>query len=224
MDKHIKNKNQSPRSSFEALKNCIMLNVSLAKTELNTLVSSMICSSKLCKNKQNKWGQKLLLSLRLILAPPSHISSGCWAILIVSTFLECLSTWDCSWLLLVYLFLRNLKMVCKSPYTNVKYHVDLKFPQGRNWALLWETFVHSLWSCVRVWSKQEIIYGFGLYVRENFLWYTHTQLYFTIFYRKVEWSQLFCWKCTTTVNSKNTSLIRTLNSLLCMHNIFKKIL
>ena len=52
--KHIKNKNQSSRSSFVALKNCIMLNVSLTKTEQNTFESSMKCSSKLSQNKQNK--------------------------------------------------------------------------------------------------------------------------------------------------------------------------
>ena len=34
--KHIENKNQSARSNFAALKNCIMLNVSLIKTEQNT--------------------------------------------------------------------------------------------------------------------------------------------------------------------------------------------
>ena len=54
--KHIKNKNQSVRSNFATLKNCIMLNVSLTKTKQNTYQSSIsiICSSKLPQNKQNK--------------------------------------------------------------------------------------------------------------------------------------------------------------------------
>ena len=54
--KHIKNKNQSVRSNFATLENCIMLNVSLTKTKQNTYQSSIsiICSSKLSQNKQNK--------------------------------------------------------------------------------------------------------------------------------------------------------------------------
>ena len=121
---------------------------------------------------------------------------------------ECSSTWDCSWLLTVYLFLWNLKMVCKSPY---KYKsVDLKFLSVRNWALSWEMFVHSLWLHVQGWSKQkvkiiffhchlffyrlwhvissihpslDIIYGFCPDASENRLWYTHIQLYFTPFFK-----------------------------------------
>ena len=50
--KHIKNKNQSPRSSFATLKNYNMLNVSLTKTEQNTLGSSIIYYSKPCRNKK----------------------------------------------------------------------------------------------------------------------------------------------------------------------------
>ena len=50
--KHIKNKNQSPGSSFATLKNYNMLNVSLTKTEQNTLGSSIIYSSKPCRNKK----------------------------------------------------------------------------------------------------------------------------------------------------------------------------
>ena len=119
---------------------------------------------------------------------------------------ECSSTWDCSWLLTVYLFLRNLKIVCKSPY---KYEsVDLKFLSARNWTWLREMFVHSLWLHVQGWSKQkvkilffhchlffyrlwhvissihpslDIIYSFCPDASENGLWYTHIQLYFTPF-------------------------------------------
>ena len=119
---------------------------------------------------------------------------------------ECSSTRGCSWLLIVCLFLWNLKMVCKSLY---KYKsVDLKFLLARNWALLWEMFVHSLWLHVQGWSKQtvkviffhchlffyrlwhvisfihpslDIIYGFWTVASENKLSYTHIQLYFTPF-------------------------------------------
>ena len=67
---------------------------------------------------------------------------------------ECSSTWDCSWLLTVYLFLWTLKVVCKSPY---KYKsVDLKFLAARNLVWRWEMFVHSLWSHVQGWSKQKV--------------------------------------------------------------------
>ena len=113
-------------------------------------------------------------------------------------------TWDCSWLLTVYLLIWNLKMVCKSLY---KYKsVDLKFLSARNWALLWEMFLRSLWAHVQGWRKQnvkiivfhchlffyrlwhvrsyshpslDIIYGFRPDASENRLWYTHIQ---TIFY------------------------------------------
>ena len=39
------------------------------------LGSSIICSSKLCHNQQNKWILKLLFSLRVILVSSSHIFS-----------------------------------------------------------------------------------------------------------------------------------------------------
>ena len=121
---------------------------------------------------------------------------------------ECSSTWGCSWLLPVYLLLRKTYK-----YKSVK----IKFLPARNWALLWEMFVHSLWSHVQGWSKQkvkimffhchlffyrlwnvissihpslDIIYGFCPDASENRLWYTHIQLYFTLF-SKVEWYQLF---------------------------------
>ena len=42
--KHTENNSKLARSKFSALKNCIMHNVSLAKTEQNTLGSSAICS------------------------------------------------------------------------------------------------------------------------------------------------------------------------------------
>ena len=122
---------------------------------------------------------------------------------------ECSSTWGCSWLLTVYLFLWNLKMVCKSPY---KYKsVDLKFLSARNWHLPWEMFVHSLWSHVQGWSKKkvkiivfhchlffyrlwhvrssihpslDIIYGFCPDASENRLWYTHIQAIFYPFFQR----------------------------------------
>ena len=49
--KHIKNKNQS-QELLATLKNYNMLNVSLTKTEQNTLGSSIIYSSKPCRNKK----------------------------------------------------------------------------------------------------------------------------------------------------------------------------
>ena len=68
---------------------------------------------------------------------------------------KCSSTYDCSWLLTSYLFLRNLKTVRKSPYIYIKEScADLKFLSAGNWALPWETFVHSLWSRIQDWSKQ----------------------------------------------------------------------
>ena len=115
---------------------------------------------------------------------------------------KCSSTWDCSWLLTVFLW--NLKMVCKPPY---KYkNIDLKFLSARIWALRWEMFVHSLWLHVPGRSKQkvkiivfhchlffyrlwhvrssihpffDIIYGFCPdATTENRLWYTHIQTIF----------------------------------------------
>ena len=89
---------------------------------------------------------------------------------------ECSSTWDCSWLLTVYLFLWNLKMVCKSPY---KYKsVDLKFLSARNWALLWEMFVHSLWLHVQGWSKQKVkIIVFHCHLFFYRLWHVRSSIY-----------------------------------------------
>ena len=74
--------------------------------------------------------------------------------------------------------------------------------------MLWETLVHSFWSCVRDWSKQkpeitvfqiiwfsidyirsfihpplDNIYSFSLYASEIKLWDTLTQIYFTVFYK-----------------------------------------
>ena len=119
------------------------------------------------------------------------------------------SMWDCSWMLTVYVFLWNPKMICKSPYKYKSF--DLKFLSARNWALLWEMLVHSLWFHVQGWSKQKvkvidfhyhlfcyrlwhvrssihlslgIIYGFCPEGSENTLWYTHIQLYFTLFFFK----------------------------------------
>ena len=138
--------------------------------------------------------------------------------------LECSSTWGCSWLLIVCLFLWNLKMVCKSLY---KYKsVDLKFLLARNWALLWEMFVHSLWLHAQGWSKQtvKVIFfhchlffyrlcmsyplfthlwtlsmAFGLLqVKTSF----HTPIfnYILLLFPKVEWYQLF------TINTVNILL------------------
>ena len=67
---------------------------------------------------------------------------------------ECSSILDCSRLLTVYLFLWNLKMICKSSYEYKS--VDLKILAARNWVWLWEMFVHSLWSHVQGWSKQKV--------------------------------------------------------------------
>ena len=111
-------------------------------------------------------------------------------------------------MLTVYLFLWNLKKVCKSPYKYKSF--DLKFLSDRNWALLWEIFVQSLWLHVQGWSKQKvkiivfhchlffyrlwhvrssihpslgIIYGFCHDASENRLWYNHIQLYFNLFFK-----------------------------------------
>ena len=88
------------------------------------------------------------LSLSLILVLPPTILQ----ILNNSYFLNFLKRWDCSWLLTIYLFLRNLKIICKSPYQHKS--VDLKFLSARNWALLWEMFVHSLITCPRLKQTQ----------------------------------------------------------------------
>ena len=117
--------------------------------------------------------------------------------------------WNCSWMLTIYLFLWNPKMICKSPYKYKSF--DLKFLSARNWALLWEMLVHSLWLHVQGWSKQKvkimdfhchlfcyrlwhvrssihpslgIIYGVCPEGSENRLWYIHIQLYFTLFFQK----------------------------------------
>ena len=122
------------------------------------------------------------------------------------------STWDCSWILTVYLFLWNLKMVCKSPYKYKSF--DLKFLSARNRALLWEMFVHSLWLHVHGWSKQKVkiivfychlffyvrssihlslgfIYSFCPDGSENRLWYTLIQLFFTLFFKSGMISTIF---------------------------------
>ena len=95
-------------------------------------------------------------------------------------------------------------MVSKSSYKLKKSCVDLKFFSARNWKL--ETFVSSLQSGVRGWSKQkvkmivfqimllyrlwhirsfihaslEIVYGVRLDATENGLWYTHRYQLFII--------------------------------------------
>ena len=105
----------------------------------------------------------------------------------------------------VYLLLWNLKMVCKSPYRYKS--IDLKFLSARNWTLLREMFVHSLWLHVQGWSKQKMkmkIIVFHCYLFSYRLWhvrcsfhpslniiygfllttlYTHTQLCLTIFFK-----------------------------------------
>ena len=92
---------------------------------------------------------------------------------------ECSSTWDCSWLLTVYLFLWNLKMVCKSPY---KYKsVDLKFLSARYWALLREKFVHSLWLHVQGWSKQKVkIIVFHCHLFFYRLWHVRSSIHLSL--------------------------------------------
>ena len=126
------------------------------------------------------------------------------------------ATWNCSWLLTVYLFLWNLKMVSKSLYKYKSF--DLKFLWARNWALLWEMFVQSLWLHVQGWSKQKvkiivfhwqlffyrlwhvrfsihpslgIVYGFCHDASENRLWYTPIQLYFILFFKNGMTSTIF---------------------------------
>ena len=90
--------------------------------------------------------------------------------------LQCSSTRGCSWLLIVCLFLWNLKMVCKSLY---KYKsVDLKFLLARNWALLWEMFVHSLWLHVQGWSKQKVkIIVFHCHLFFYRLWHVRSSIH-----------------------------------------------
>ena len=170
-----------------------------------------------------KWTKWVKAFLKSDTSPPSHFSLGCYTILIFSTFSsQCSSTRNWSWLLTVYLFLWTLKMVCKSPY---KYKsVDFKFHSARNWTLLWEMFVHWLWSHVKGWSKQklkiivfhcclffyrlrqfkssiqaslDIIYDFYPDASENRPWHTHIQLYFTLFFKDGMTSTIFIYhKCT----------------------------
>lgn len=108
----------------------------------------------------------------------------------------CLSTWDWSWLLTVYLFSWNLKMIYKSPY---KY---------KRLSLISNSFHLERSYYVRGWSKQKveiivfhfsyrprdmdcfiypslnIMYGFRLDGSEIRLRYTHIQLSFTVFIQK----------------------------------------
>ena len=67
---------------------------------------------------------------------------------------ECSSTWYCRWLFIAHL--PNLKIICKSPCKYLKSHLDLKFHSARNWVLLWELFVHSLWSRGQGCNKQKV--------------------------------------------------------------------
>ena len=107
---------------------------------------------------KNKKGLKLLLSLRLILvAPPPHF----FRMFDNSYFLnvlrsECLSTWDCSWLLIVYLFLWNLKTVCKSPYKYKSLELISNLFQLESDLYCEKRFFHSHWSRARGWSKQKV--------------------------------------------------------------------
>ena len=172
--------------------------------------------------KWTKWVKAFLKSSLILFVIMSNTS--CSLNILKS---EWSSTWGCSWLLTVYSFLRNFKMVCKSPY---KYKsVDVKFLSARNWALLWEMFVHSLWLHVQSWSKQkvkiiyfhchlffcrlwhvissnhsslDIIYDFFPDASENRFW---TPIFNCIlpFFSKVEWHQLF------TINTVNL-LLKTL--------------
>ena len=124
-----------------------------------------------------KWTKSLKAFLKSDTSPPSHFSSELDNSHFLNVLkLECSSTWDCSWLLTVYLFLWNLKMVCKSSY---KYKsVDLKILATRNWVRLWEMFVHSLWSHVQGWSKQnmeKIVFHCRLFFYR--LWHVRSSIY-----------------------------------------------
>ena len=120
---------------------------------------------------------------------------------------ECLSTWDYSWLLTVYLFLWNLKVVCKLPYKfksamlisnffqlEIEFYCEkhlrshtliiFEFEANKKWknGLSNHLFFYRLWhtgSFINLYL--DIIYGFPVYASEIRLWYTHTKLYFTIF-------------------------------------------
>ena len=110
--------------------------------------------------------------------------------------------------------------------------------------LLWQMFVHSLWSHVQGWSKQEvkiiffhchlffyglwhvrssihlsldIIYSFLPNASENRLWYTHIQLCFTLFFKS--------GMISTTYHKNSKSVIENIPScsVLCFENLLKEI-
>ena len=126
----------------------------------------------------------------------------------------CLSTWHCSWLLTVYLFSWNLKMICKLPYKYKSLVLISNFIQleifftirnvcaltlitgprlneakSENNSLLGHLFFHRLWyiRCF-ILPSLDIIYGFRLDASESKIWYTHLIL---PFHTIVEWYQLF---------------------------------
>ena len=128
----------------------------------------------------------------------------------------------CKWLMVID-GCEWLLMVCKSPYKYKSLVLISNCFSARNWTLPWETFLHSLWSRARGWSKQkvkiiyfqiicfsidyayQILYSliFGHYLRLS-SWCKWKQAliypYSTIFYHsypKVEWYQLF------TINTVN---------------------
>ena len=63
---------------------------------------------------------------------------------------ECLSTWDCSWMSTVCLFLWNLKMVCRSPYRyKSTVLISIFFQLEIN--LYWGKFCGPIWiTCLRL--------------------------------------------------------------------------
>ena len=96
------------------------------------------------------------------------------------------STRNCSWLLTIYLFLWNLKTVCKSPHKYESLMLISNFFQ-REIDLSDHLLFHRP-SHIRspIHQSLEIIYGFCLDARENRLCYTNTLLH-----TKVKWYQLF---------------------------------
>ena len=122
--------------------------------------------------------------------------------------LECSSTCGFSWLLTVYFFLWNLKMVCKWPYKckRLKYWYQISFSEKLRFTmrtvcrLTWITspmlkqtksknnslsdhlFFYRLWYIRSyIHSSLDIIYGFSPDASKNRLLYMHIQLYFALF-------------------------------------------
>ena len=121
MVKPTGNKNQSAGSNFCCIENCIMVIFSLTKNKRNlNFYYLFLKTGELNKISESMVKAKITSFLRLILIPSlihAHffrmLDNPCSLNVLNS---ECLSIWDCSWLLTVYLFSWNLKTVCKSPY------------------------------------------------------------------------------------------------------------